>query len=236
MLKYIAVLITCSLLACVFGLGDVSPKKKAEQYIPSQTEINAQIKATAEIAEKAEQARQQAAKQKAINNLVSYLERKWKRPHNDIREAVELSFMLANIAPKMGRRLPSSFTASSTQPVAYKGWPQPMDVLAIMQVESKFDKNALDSVSGSTGLMQVNSSVHQVSQEALKAPVTNLSWAIHLLRTYRSMVKSDSQALVAYNQGPGAVPETCGDNRICETEYTQKVALAKQELQRHFRL
>jgi hypothetical protein len=167
----------------------------------------AQVKAEAEI------------HRKAVDNLVNYLERKWKRPRNEIRETVTASFALT-----------TKNSASRSQ----QDWPQPLDLLAVVQVESGFNRQARDSQSGSVGLMQINTDDHHISIEKLTKPSTSISYGLALLYKYRREMQSESRALVAYNQGPVSAANTCGRRRHCETPYTIRVALAKKELTRHF--
>ena len=166
-----------------------------------------QARADAKAAEDAELAR----KKKAVDNLTTYLERKWKRPRTELSQIVAICF-------------------SQSQ----QAWPKPLDVLAVIQVESGFNPKARDSTSGSTGLMQINADSHNVTQIELEQPAKNLSWGIRLLRRYRKEMQSDSAALAAYNMGPAIAHVACSADHSCETSYTVKVALAKQELTRHF--
>jgi soluble lytic murein transglycosylase-like protein len=170
-------------------------------------------------AKEAQAKAQVEARKKAIANLVTYLERKWKQPRNEIWETVTASFAL---------------TTKSSASRSQQDWPQPLDILAVVQVESGFNRQARDSQSGSVGLMQINTDDHHISIEKLTKPATSISYGLALLYKYRREMQSESRALVAYNQGPISAQATCGKRKHCETPYTLRVALAKQELTRHF--
>lgn len=202
------------LVALLFGPTLVA-EPETPQYMAIESFQQARLLATKEAQARVEI----AAHKKAINNLVTYLERKWKRPRAEISEAVTLSFQLA-----------TNGSVSQSQ----EAWPKPLDVLAVIQVESGFNPRAQDSQSGSVGLMQINIDGRNLSPEKLTSPLVSIKHGLILLRKYRREMPSESQALVAYNQGPISATATCGKRRRCETPYTIRIALAKQELIRHF--
>jgi soluble lytic murein transglycosylase-like protein len=208
MMKYLAILLL--LVAFLLGPTYVTEPETPAWMQAQQAQFEADL------------TKEKADKQRAINNLVSYLERKWKRPRQDLLLAVNTTFELAS-SPR------------TTQPFSSQTpWPQPLDVLAIIQVESGFNKRARDSQSGSVGLMQVNLDGRSLNADAMAVPATSIKYGLRLLKKYRQEMPSESQALVAYNQGPISAMVTCGKRKNCKTAYTMKVALAKLELQRHF--
>lgn len=212
MLKYLAFLPL--LLTLLFGPSLILEPETAN-YMAVESFEHARIIS----ARGAEIEAEAKARQLAVLHLVNYLERKWKQPRSELMEAVALSFRL------------TTTSSVSSSPAA---WPQPLDVLAVMQVESGFNRQARDSQSGSIGLMQINSDDHKISQEKLVVASVSIKYGLALLKKYRREMLSESQALVAYNQGPVSATATCGKRRNCVTPYTTQVALAKQELVRHF--
>lgn len=212
MLKYLTFL---PLLLVFLFKPVLTGEPETPQYMAIEAFQDARITAAKEAQAKAET----KARQQAILHLVTYLERKWKRPRSEIWETVTASFTLAT---------------KSSASRAQQDWPQPLDILAVIQVESGFNRQARDSQSGSVGLMQINTDDHHVSIEKLTKPTTSISYGLALLYKYRREMQSESRALVAYNQGPVSAAVTCGRRHHCETPYTIQVALAKQELTRHF--
>ena len=206
MLKYFAILPL--LLAFLFNYSSTGEPETPSYMLSEQLAMNANV------------AREKADRQRIISNLVTYLERKWKRPRSDIQSIVDLSFSLTS----NGLYKPLSSTTA---------WPKPEDVLAVIQVESGFNKTARDSVSGSVGLMQINTDDHKINPDKLTKPAVSITYGLALMKKYHREMASESRALVAYNQGPISAALTCGRRKFCETPYTIKVAMAKREIQRH---
>jgi len=111
-----------------------------------------------------------------------------------------------------------------------KGFPSRYDILAVAQVESNFKANALDPLSPSVGLMQINAPAHKVTKESMMNPDANIRKGSEVLKTYRQLVKTDAQALVMYNAGPRGFASLCAGNPSCTTTYSAKVLQAKAEL------
>lgn len=105
------------------------------------------------------------------------------------------------------------------------GFPTMFDVLAVIAVESSFNKKA--SSRTGKGLMQVNPLVHKV-QGSLFDPETNIQKGVELLSKYYD--GNSERTLVKYNAGPGGAAAICKRSRKCETKYSRKVLRAKKEL------
>lgn len=122
--------------------------------------------------------------------------------------------------------------AKSTVDLAYKhsqpSFPTPIDILAVVAVESSFNKDAGHRIGPSIGLMQINRSAHK--DNASFDPEKNIAFGAKLLADYRKNTRSTSQALVAYNAGPGNVKRVCKGQKQCSSPYVKKVMLAKAKL------
>lgn len=211
MLKYLVVL---PLLIFLLFRANLTAEPETPQYMAARAFEDALVIAEKRAALEAEA----KAHELAVLHLVNYLERKWKQPRNELMEAVTLSFHLT----------------SNSSSSSHMAWPQPLDVLAIIQVESGFNRQARDSQSGSVGLMQINADDHKIAVAKLIQPAVSIHYGVGLLRKYKRELRTETQALVAYNMGPANAIATCPHRAACSTEYTRKVALAKEELTRHF--
>lgn len=110
-----------------------------------------------------------------------------------------------------------------------KSFPRPVDILAVIATESGFDSTAESGAGNGRGLMQVNPRVHKVKN--LTNPSVNMAVGTRLLKDYRKQSKSDTHALVSYNQGPGSAKNTCSNvSSTCNTPYVEKVLRWKRQL------
>ncbi len=97
-----------------------------------------------------------------------------------------------------------------------------MDVLAIIEIESKFDPRASNPDGLTHGLMQIHV-LHKV-----KSPfnyLVNIKKGVQLLQEY-SENRSINCAVLSYNAGPVKRKEGC------KSPYTKKFELSKQQLLR----
>src|SRR5262245_34128766 len=104
----------------------------------------------------------------------------------------------------------------------------PETILAVIRIESTFDTEAV-SEAGAVGLMQILPSTAEelarelridlASGEGLRDPATNIALGTYYLTKLLERFDDLSQALAAYNEGPGRVSERTRRS----TEYTQKV-------------
>lgn len=80
----------------------------------------------------------------------------------------------------------------------------PVLILSVMQVESKFDYKAI-SPTGPIGLLQVAWSWHKekTSKAALFDPKTNITVGTQILREYKNLSKSEIETLLRYNGSLG---------------------------------
>lgn len=102
-----------------------------------------------------------------------------------------------------------------------EAFPGPLDVLAVVAVESRFKNAATGLPRACKGLMQINGSVHHGIN--LFDPAANLQKGIEILTQYRTLVSSDDAALVAWNAGPGKVNRLCGKKKTCRNGYVTKI-------------
>jgi soluble lytic murein transglycosylase-like protein len=121
----------------------------------------------------------------------------------------------------------------------------PLLVLAVIQVESLFDRGAqgqyLSGVaSGALGLMQLKFETAQevarslgiqlTKKEDLFKPEINIPIGIAYLTQQISLFKSFKLGLLAYNQGPGVVIQNLAENKPLEVDYFNRI------LKNYFRL
>lgn len=135
--------------------------------------------------------------------LVEFLADKFDRPHWEIKKIVRYAYHLGHPT----------------------GFPTPLDILAVIGVESRFDSTARGP--GGAGLMQVNPSVWKGVD--LYNPFQSMEKGVEILSEYRSKVKTDRRALVYYNQGPS---KSIG---VHQSPYSFKVLALKQQLSREAR-
>lgn len=107
------------------------------------------------------------------------------------------------------------------------GFPTPLDILAVIAVESSFQVSSIHPRGPSVGPMQINLAVH--GKEAGESVSANVQAGSRILEQYRSKVSSDSQAFVAYNAGPAKGNKLCR-SKACDTPYTKKIKQAKKRI------
>lgn len=151
---------------------------------------------------------------KPYSGLISYLVKNWGRSEVEAEEIV--------------------VTALSEE-MNNPGFPTALDILAVAQVESGF-RSTIISPSG-VGLMQVNHRPHKLEKGPLLHPQTNIKVGAEILRKYSalSVVKdkgTQSSIFVAYNSGPAGMTRKCKKARICESDYSRKVAMARSDLEK----
>lgn len=95
----------------------------------------------------------------------------------------------------------------------------PLEVLAIISVESEFNPKAVSADGSSIGLMQINTPAHKINKQAVASIRDNLKFGIDLLSKYKQMARSQKESWRMYNTGPG----TARRCKSCGKEYTQKV-------------
>ena len=108
-----------------------------------------------------------------------------------------------------------------------KTFPTPLDILAVIGVESEFKHDARHPGGPSLGLMQINQAYNKSLD--LFNPRENVRRGRELLEEYRSKASSDSKALLWYNRGPGGAI-SCEEG--CEV-YSTKVLALKRKLIYH---
>ena len=107
----------------------------------------------------------------------------------------------------------------------------PILILSVMQVESKFDYKAI-SPTGPIGLLQVAWSWHKekTTKAELFDPKTNIIVGTQILREYKNLSKSEIETLLRYNGSLGAAPvyavKVLGFKKKYETEIMKAVALS----------
>jgi soluble lytic murein transglycosylase-like protein len=132
--------------------------------------------------------------------LVEYIADKFDLPHWEVKKIVRYAYALGD----------------------HTKFPTPLDVLALIGVESRFKTNARGP--GGAGLMQINPSVWK--DVDFYNPYESMVKGVKILSEYRSKVKTDHRALVYYNQGPA------GSAGISKSPYSVRVMALKQELNR----
>jgi hypothetical protein len=122
----------------------------------------------------------------------------------------------------------------------------PLLLIAVIQVESYFDENALGrfksgNLSGAMGLMQLKIEpaqymakklgLQELTTEDLLKPEVNIMIGVSYLTYLINRFKSFKLGLLAYNQGPGAVAESIKNNQL-SVKYYQKVLKAYYQMKR----
>lgn len=143
--------------------------------------------------------------------LVQHLSVKYNRPEDEIRKVVLIAHMLAR----------------------HDMFPTPLDILAVIAVESGFKSSAKSADGGNVGYMQINSIIHKIPVLQLNNPQINVEKGYDILVRYRKLAGSDQRALVFYNAGPGKGLEICPSNEACRTDYSVKVSQLKAEFSKH---
>lgn len=114
----------------------------------------------------------------------------------------------------------------------------PILVLALIDVESKFRHEAVSSV-GARGLMQIlpgtgralvqeiglaaNADANSFKPEVLDDPVVNIKLGIYYLQHLKKMFQSLNKALVAYNLGPTELKNRLDNHRVYPSGYATSV-------------
>ena len=115
----------------------------------------------------------------------------------------------------------------------------PVLVLAVIQVESRFDHKAVSS-RGAQGLMQVQKvAVDELVGEGklparrhnLKDPQVNVRIGVSYLAHLIEMFGDVNTALAAYNWGPTRIREKLTANQSIPSEYTGRVLRAQRSLE-----
>ena len=115
----------------------------------------------------------------------------------------------------------------------------PLLVLAVIQVESRFDHRAISSA-GAQGLMQVQPSVVTAlvergkmlpSGKNIKDPRVNVEVGVSYLAYLKDMFGDWKTALTAYNVGPSAVAKKIAAKEKLSFDYARKVFSVRRELQ-----
>lgn len=102
-------------------------------------------------------------------------------------------------------------------------FPTPLDVLAVIGVESSFDPKAVHPIGPSIGLMQINAKAHREEPKGLENIAFNVQRGVEILTQY-SRGRTEEIALLAYNVGP-AYALNCED--VCSLTYVTKVRRMK---------
>ena len=114
----------------------------------------------------------------------------------------------------------------------------PLLVLAVIQVESRFDHKAVSSA-GAQGLMQVQPSVVTAlvqqgkmlpTGKNIKDPRINVEVGVSYLAYLKDMFGDLKVALTAYNAGPSSVAKKIAAKEKLSFDYAQRVLSARREL------
>lgn len=114
----------------------------------------------------------------------------------------------------------------------------PLLVVAVIQVESRFDHKAV-STAGAQGLMQVQPSVVTAlvergkmlpSTKNIKDPRVNVEVGVSYLAYLKDMFGDWKVALTAYNAGPSSVAKKIAAKEKLSFDYAHKVLSTQREL------
>jgi soluble lytic murein transglycosylase-like protein len=115
----------------------------------------------------------------------------------------------------------------------------PVLILAVIQVESRFDQQAV-SARGALGLMQVRPVVlHELAQEGkvaagagkdLKDPLFNVQVGISYLAHLHEMFGDIEVALIAYNWGPTRIRQKLAAQEAIPMQYAMRVLSVHRSL------
>jgi len=114
----------------------------------------------------------------------------------------------------------------------------PLLVIAVILVESRFDHKAVSSA-GAQGLMQVQPSVVTAlaergkmlpSTKNIKDPRVNVELGVSYLAYLKEMFGDWKLALTAYNAGPSSVARKIAAKEKLSFEYAQKVLSVRRDL------
>jgi soluble lytic murein transglycosylase-like protein len=115
----------------------------------------------------------------------------------------------------------------------------PVLVLAVIQIESRFDRKAV-STRGAQGLMQVRGAVVDelvgegkipARRHDLKDPQVNVEIGVSYLAHLVEMFGDLNIALAAYNWGPTRIREKLAANQTIPSQYVSKVLRAQRSLE-----
>jgi len=150
---------------------------------------------------------------------------------SNIRTAIELQ--QTGISSASRDRLAESIATTSDRYLL-----DPLLVVAVIQVESRFDHNAVSSA-GAQGLMQVRPSVVTAlvergkilpSRKNIKDPRVNVEVGVSYLAYLKEMFGDWKLALTAYNAGPSSVAKKIAAKEKLSFDYAHKVLSAHREL------
>ena len=120
----------------------------------------------------------------------------------------------------------------------------PLLVVAVIQVESRFDHKAVSSA-GAQGLMQVQPNVVTAlvergkmlpSTKNIKDPRVNVEVGVSYLAYLKEMFGDLKVALTAYNAGPSSVAKKIAAKEKLSFDYAHKVLSAQRELRQQLAL
>jgi membrane-bound lytic murein transglycosylase MltF len=128
--------------------------------------------------------------------------------------------------------------AESIATTSGKYFLDPLLVVAVIQVESRFDHKAVSSA-GAQGLMQVQPNVVTAlvergkmlpSTENIKDPRVNVEVGVSYLAYLKEIFGEWKIALTAYNAGPSSVAKKIAAKEKLSFDYAHKVLSAQREL------
>lgn len=149
----------------------------------------------------------------------------------NIRTAIELQ--RTDMSNASRDRLAESIATTSGKHLL-----DPLLVVAVIQVESRFDHKAVSSA-GAQGLMQVQPSVVTAltergkmlqSPKNIKDPGVNVEVGVSYLAYLKEMFGDLKLALTAYNAGPSSVAKKLAAKEKLSFDYAHKVLSAQREL------
>jgi hypothetical protein len=161
-----------------------------------------------------------------------------KKEKNMIKLFIVLLMTLAWSTPLFAERLlvPPTDIIQIAKELSYKDFPQTIDILSIIRVESSFNpkavnrdypalvkKNPKASKSTSNGIMQVQGGPFPVRE--------NMIAGVQRLREYYERFHSKKKAVIAYNIGSGNLEK--GRCQKSGEEYWAKFSKRKQEYTRY---
>ena len=139
----------------------------------------------------------------AVRALQDFIVQKFKRSEEEAAEIVLAAFRYGGVK-----------------------FPTPVDILAVVGVESSFQSDAIHRIGPSVGLMQINAKAHKEDPENLLDVQENIRKGVEILTQY-SRGRREEATLLAYNAGPANVSCTA-----CSSPYISKVKKLKRELQK----
>jgi len=117
----------------------------------------------------------------------------------------DLSYQIERMSPDLSPNLVREISSSIIQNTQGLSWPTPIDVLAIISIESNFDPNAY-SGAGASGLMQIGANWrYRLPNNAFDTVQGNIKYGIYIMRLYYDMFHGNEKAaILSYNCGNGA--------------------------------